>query len=332
VSQFDVYGIGNALVDMEFEVLPDFLKKMDIEKGVMTLVDEERQDTLTKQLHGIQHKRGPGGSAANTIMAVNYFGGKAYYSCKVANDEMGDFYSVNLSDSGVSNNLSKERENGKTGKCMVFVTPDADRTMNTYLGITEKFSETELSVDDLSKSKYLYIEGYLVTSPTGRAAAVKAREHAVKNNIKTCITFSDPAMTTFFRDGLKEMMGEDKLHIIFCNESEAKSFSEKETTLDAANELLKYAEVVAITEGSRGAYITNGKREISVVAPKVEAVDTNGAGDAFAGAFLYAISNGFDLTSAGRFACSTASKLVTNFGARMEPCDYQSIKKDILEQ
>ncbi|MCO4794269.1 MAG: adenosine kinase [Bacteriovoracaceae bacterium] len=329
MKKYHVYGIGNALVDMEIEVTPDFLLKSNVEKGVMTLVDQKRQDELLSHVDGHQHKRSCGGSAANTIIAVSQFGGSSFYSCKVANDEPGDFYFKDLVENGVSTNLHGDRADGTTGKCMVFITPDADRTMNSFLGITETFSESELQIEDLADSEWLYIEGYLVTSNSGRSAALKSKEIAEQNGVKTAITLSDPAMANFFRDGLKEMVGKG-VDLLFCNEEEALAFTEKEDLKDAFEELKKVAKNFAITQGPRGALLYNGEKEIDVVTNKVEAIDTNGAGDLFAGAFLYAITHGHDFADAGRLACASSGKLVTQFGARLSKDEPKKIYQDTL--
>lgn len=330
MSNYDVYGIGNALVDMEIEVTSDFLSKNNIEKGVMTLVDQNRQSELLNAVSGIQHRRTCGGSAANTVIAVSQLGGNSFYSCKVASDETGDFYFHDLKENGVSTNLeTRERESGVTGKCMVFVTPDADRTMNTYLGITETFSKSELVVDQISKAKYLYIEGYLVTSPTGREAAIEARKIAKSNDVKVALTFSDPAMPKYFRDGLLEMIGE-KVDLLFCNEEEAMNFTEKEGPAEAFEALKKYAKTFVITQGPKGALIWDGEKEIDVVASKVDAVDTNGAGDLFAGSFIYGITNGHSFSESGKLACAAASKLVTQFGARLAKPQALELKEKLL--
>ncbi|TNE99559.1 MAG: adenosine kinase [Deltaproteobacteria bacterium] len=316
MKKYHVYGIGNALVDMEIEVTPEFLLKANVEKGVMTLVDQNRQDELLAQVDGNQHKRSCGGSAANTIIAVSQFGGRSFYSCKVANDEPGDFYFEDLISNGVATNLHGSRQHGVTGKCMVFITPDADRTMNSFLGITETFSESELQVEDLKDSEWLYIEGYLVTSTTGRAAALKAKTLAEENGVKTAITLSDPAMAKFFKDGLVEMVG-NGVDLLFCNEEEALAFTGKEELKEAFEELKKSAKSFAITQGPQGALLFDGEKEIDIVTNKVDAVDTNGAGDLFAGSFLYAITHGHDFAQAGRLACAASGELVQRFGARL---------------
>lgn len=330
MKKYQVYGIGNALVDMEIEVSPKYLSEMGVEKGLMTLVDQQRQDQLLSKIDGHQHRRSCGGSAANTIIAVAQLGGKAFYSCKVANDEPGDFYLSDLRKNGVDTNLGDQRPQGITGKCMVFVTPDADRTMNSFLGITETFSTNELNLDFLSQSEYLYMEGYLVTSATGKAAAIQAKEHARKNGVKVALTFSDPGIVGYFKSGFVEMIG-DGVDLLFCNEAEALSFSGKSNFNEAVAELKKYTKSLAITRGPRGAYLLDGEKEIIIITKQVEAVDTNGAGDLFAGAFLWAITHGKSFAEAGELACRASSELVTRFGARLDKETLQTIKSSLFQ-
>lgn len=327
MAKYSVYGVGNALVDMEIETTEEFLEKSKIEKGFMTLVDEKRQLELLYDFEGKIHKRTCGGSAANTMIAISQLGGQAFYSCKVANDETGDFYFKDLVANGLKTNLDSERSSGVTGKCLVFITPDADRTMNSFLGITETFSVNEVRDDELAESEYLYMEGYLVTSETGRAAAIHARNVAKQNSVKTSITLSDPGIVSYFKDGLKEMIG-DGVDLLFCNEAEALSFTDTDN-LEAAMEGLKnYAKAFAVTRGPEGARIWDGEKMIDVDAPQVEAKDTNGAGDLFAGAFLYALTHGHSYTEAGKFACHCSSRLVTEFGARLDQNTIKQIYKD----
>ena len=330
MKKYHVYGIGNALVDMEVEVEDSFLQEMNVEKGLMTLVDQDRQNELLNHISGIKHKRSCGGSAANSMIAVAQLGGRPFYSCKVANDETGDFYFEDLVRSGASTNLHGDRKEGVTGKCMVFITPDAERTMNTYLGITETFSEEELRLEDLEDSQYLYIEGYLVTSETGRAAALKAKAHAEANGIKTALTFSDPSMAMYFKDGLKEMIGTG-VDLLFCNEEEAMEFTETKTFEDAVAKLKTVAKSLAITRGADGAYLFDGEAEYSVPTRKVEPIDTNGAGDLFAGGFMYGITHGLNFEDSGRAACALSSQLVTQFGARLKDGQAKKIFEETIQ-
>jgi len=318
MKKYDVYAIGNALVDYEFEVTHDKLKELKVEKGLMTLVDQERQQQLLQNLgEEGKHSRACGGSAANTIIGVGQFGGAAFYSCKVANDETGDFYCRDLLSNGVDSNVGENRDEGTTGKCLVMVTPDAERTMNTYLGITANFSATELDENALKDAKYLYIEGYLVASPSAKEACIQARTLAREHDVKVALTFSDPNMVEFFGEGLLEIMG-GKVDLLFCNEQEALTFTKTATVAEAIEALKQHAETFAITLGSKGAVVYDGTTLHEIEPHKVTAVDTNGAGDMFAGAFMYAITKGQDFSTAAKLASLASAKLVSKFGPRLE--------------
>ncbi|MGB1091884.1 MAG: adenosine kinase, partial [Oceanobacter sp.] len=219
---YHIYGIGNALVDKEFEVEDSFLAQAGIEKGLMTLIEEEKLHSLLEQLsaeYGIK-KRASGGSAANTIIGATYFGAKTFYSCNVASDEAGEFYMNDIQTAGVDTNLSFDRPDGTTGRCLVMVTPDAERTMNTFLGITGDLDESHIREEAIAQSDYVYIEGYLVTGDASRAAACKVRDLARKHDVKVAMTCSDPAMVQYFKEGILEVLG-DGVDLLFCNDQEA---------------------------------------------------------------------------------------------------------------
>ena len=329
MKKYHVYGVGNALVDMEFEVEDSFFQSNGIDKGVMTLVDEDRQHELLGHLDAFEGKKASGGSAANTIIATSYFGGKSFYSCKVANDELGDFYVNDLQEAGVDSNVGDGRKDGITGKCLVMITPDAERTMNTYLGITANFSVDELHLSAIKDSEYLYIEGYLVSSDTGRHAAIEARKAAEESGVKTALTFSDPAMVQFFKDGLKEMIG-NKVDLLFCNEAEAMSWADTDNLESAIDSLKQVASTFAITRGAEGATLFDGKNLIEISPHDVKAVDSNGAGDMFAGAFLYGITHGHSFYEAGNIASLAAAKVVSQFGPRLAASAHKEILDIVL--
>ena len=324
MSQYHVYAIGNALVDMEFTINDDFLTEKGFDKGVMTLVDEVNQHNLYIALKDHNGKKASGGSAANTIIAVSHFGGKAYYSCKVANDETGDFYVKDLSAAGVDTNLHEEREDGVSGKCIVMVTPDAERTMHTFLGISETVSEKELDEKAIQQSQFVYLEGYLVTSDSGRNAAIKARKIAEASNVKTALTFSDPNMVSFFKDGLNEMLG-DGVDLLFCNEQEALTWAETDQLTTAIEKIKTVAKSFAVTLGSDGAIVFDGETEHKIAPHAVTALDSNGAGDMFAGAFLYALTQGHDFPAAGDFASRAAAQVVSQFGPRLATEQHKTL-------
>lgn len=327
MAKYHIYGIGNALVDKEFEVEDSFFSDLNIEKGIMTLIEEdqlaERLAVLNERF-GLK-KRACGGSAANTIIGASYFGAKTFYSCNVANDEAGDFYMHDMAAAGVDTNLSGDRDQGVTGKCLVMVTPDAERTMNTYLGITTNLEQKHIDEAALLDSEYAYIEGYLVTSDLSRAAAIEVRKLAEKNGIKTALTFSDPAMVQFFNDGIKEMIG-DGIDLLFCNEEEAMLFAGVDNLDDAISFIKTQAKTFAITRGDQGAIAFDGKTTHVIAANKTTAVDSNGAGDMFAGAFMYAITHGHDFAAAGRLASAASSQVVSQFGPRLEAEQHEPLK------
>ena len=324
---YHIYGIGNALVDKEFEVDDAFFKDAGIEKGMMTLIEADQLasmlDTLTTR-YGLK-KRACGGSAANTIIGASYFGAKTFYTCNVANDEAGDFYIADMKAAGVDTNLGDDRDEGVTGKCLVMVTPDAERTMNTYLGITSELHSNHIDEEALAKSEYAYIEGSLVPSEPSRAAAIQVRELARKHGVKVAMTFSDPAMVQFFKEGVQEMVG-DGVDLLFCNEQEAKLFADTDDLETAIEAIKKVANTFAITLGPKGALAWDGSTLHEIAPNSVTAVDSNGAGDMFAGAFLYAITHGHDFAAAGRLASAASAQVVSQFGPRLEAEQHEPLK------
>ncbi|MCO4753731.1 MAG: adenosine kinase [Bacteriovoracaceae bacterium] len=332
--KYDVYGIGNALVDMEFTVNDEFFTENNVEKGLMTLVEEDRQNELLEVLHSRHQdeiKKACGGSAANTVIAVSQFGGNSFYSCKVANDETGNFYLNDLKDNGVHTKYTPETApEGTTGKCMVMVTPDAERTMNTYLGITATFSEEELVEEEIKNSKWLYIEGYLVASPSGQKAALKAKKIAQENGVKVAFTMSDPNMVKFFKDNVAEIL-DGGVDLLFCNESEAMEFAQTSDLSHAREELKKVAKRFAITLGKNGAILWDEKTFIDIEPYATSAVDSNGAGDMFAGAFLYALTSGHGMAAAGSLASLASSKIVSQFGPRLTWTEAKGVLNEFSE-
>lgn len=328
MRNYHVYGLGAALVDTEIEVTDADLSTLGVEKGLMTLVDEARQQTLIDHLHHhlTVSRRASGGSAANTIIAVSAFGGRTYYSCKVANDDNGRFYLNDLATAGVSHPGDHRLPLGTTGKCLVLITPDAERSMNTFLGVSETLSIDNLDPDAIGDSEYVYIEGYLATSPSGRAAAIKTRELAEAKGTKTALSLSDPGMVAHFREGLKDMLG-DGVDLLFCNREEALAWTHTQSLDAAAEAIAASARTFAITLGSDGALVCDGSRLHRVQPWPVTAVDTNGAGDMFAGAFLYGITHGFDFPRAGRLASIAAATVVSQYGPRLRPAQH----RDVLE-
>ncbi|MCK5001432.1 MAG: adenosine kinase [Gammaproteobacteria bacterium] len=324
MKKYDVYGLGNALVDMEFEVEDSFLELMRVDKGIMTLVDEEEQHRLMTHLDAFEGNKASGGSAANTLIAVAAMGGSSYYTCKVADDDLGQFYLNDLKDAGVDTNMNGTHPNGITGKCLVMITPDAERTMHSFLGISSELSVAELHKEHIANSEYCYMEGYLVTSPCAKEANIEARKIAEANGVKTAFTFSDPGIVEFFGDQLTETIG-DGIDLLFCNEHEAMQYTKKDNVTDAIEVIKTFSKNFAITLGAEGAAVYDGTTLYDIAAHDVKAIDTNGAGDNFAGAFLYGITHGMNYQQAGDLASKTAAQVITDFGPRLKPEEYRKL-------
>ncbi len=328
--RYDVYGVGNALVDIEVETSPDRLAELGVEKGLMTLVDHDRQLSVLSALEGVHHKRSGGGSAANTINAVANLGANCFYSCRIADDDTGRFFAEDMSAAGIRTNAHEDKGNGApTGTCLVMVTPDADRTMNTSLGISQTLSPAQLVEDELAASEWLYVEGYLVSIENSLETARAARAMAARHGVKFAFTFSDPAMVEFCRDGLDEILG-DGVDLLFCNEREALEFTGRATIEEAGDALRERARNLCITLGPKGARAWDGERWIDVAPHPVQAVDTNGAGDLFAGAFLYGVTQGLGCEVAGRLASLGSATLVTRFGARLDRDTLLELRRTVL--
>ena len=324
MSSYHIYGIGNAIVDYEVNVTESDLEYLGIEKGVMTLIELDDLKRYRDYFEGRLRERSGGGSAANTLLGAAQLGSRCFYGCNVAKDEPGTFYVDDLKSNGVVVGEVGSSED-MTGHCFVMITEDAERTMATYLGVSSSFSRHNLDLTVLESSDLLYIEGYLVASETGRQASIEAREHADRFGIKTALTLSDPNMVTFFKDELMCILGE-YLHIIFSNREEALQFTDSLTVEDAAKALKLKSSIVVITLGVEGVLILSDDGFIKVKGRIVDAVDTNGAGDSFAGAFLAAYLQGKSLKEAGECGVIASSELVTQYGARLSDTTLSRVK------
>ncbi len=330
MKKYDVYGIGNAIVDIVTEVEHDFFEKNNIEKGVMTLVDDKRQLELMKAIDMKKSKMSGGGSAGNTVVAINQFGGKSFYSCLVAKDDLGKFFLEDIKRNGVDTNLKYENcPPGHSGRCLVMTTPDAHRTMNTFLGVSSFLSPEHLDEAAIKNSEYIYLEGYLVASPKGLEAMKAARKIAERKKVSIALTFSDPSMVKYFSKQMQEIVGAS-VDLLFCNEDEAMIYTGTNSVLEAREKLKEVAKRFAITLGANGALIFDGDTFINIEPYKVKAIDTNGAGDMFSGAFMYGITHGHSYAEAGKIASLASSRVVSQFGPRLEPTQVKKVMADLI--
>jgi sugar/nucleoside kinase (ribokinase family) len=296
---------------------------------VMTLVDENRQHHLMKVIDMKKSKMACGGSAGNTMIAVSQFGGKSFYSFLVSNDELGKFFLSDLKRNGVDTTWKDDTlPEGITGKCLVMTTPDADRTMNTFLGVSSNLSPEHLDEEAIKNSAYIYLEGYLVASPKGLEAMKEAKKLAEKHKVLTSLTLSDPNMVKYFSKQFDEIIGAS-VDLLFCNEEEALTLCGVDSLGEAKEKLKGLAKRFAITLGANGALIYDGDTFINIEPYKVRAVDSNGAGDMFAGAFIYAITNGHSYAEAGKLASLASSKVVSQYGPRLELQQSKQVLDDL---
>ena len=327
MSHYHLYAIGNALVDTEYEVGDDLLATMGVSKRHMTLIDAPRRSELLGHVQGLHHRRTGGGSAANTAVALAQLGGQAFYSCRVADDELGAFYAQDLEANGVATNLSHTRaEHGQTGSCLVLVTPDAERTMCTFLGVSAELDAHSLHPHDIAKSRIYYMEGYLAASPTGLQAALQGRQIAREHHLQLALTLSDVSMINFCKDGLLAMLG-DGVDYLFANEEEAQVWSGSTDLNTMVQTLSALAKTVCLTRGPKGSLAIQGQNVIEVTATPVKAVDTNGAGDMFAGAFLYGMTHHMDVRTAATLANRAAAQVVSQHGNRLQTEQLQALLK-----
>ncbi|MDC0262177.1 adenosine kinase [Planctomycetaceae bacterium] len=312
---YDVFGVGASLVDIQAQVDDGLIRDLGFDKGIMTLVEEDAQQKVLEQLAGISITRCAGGSAANTIMGVADFGGTAAFAGKVGADEIGEFFLQDMRKMGVT--IEVPTAEGQTGTSVVLISDDAQRTMLTHLGVSATLGPDDINEDEIKKAKYVYVEGYLFTGDSTKDAAYKTIELAKKHNVKVAFTVSDPFLIGLFRDEFLQLI-EGPVDLLFCNEEEAKSLTEKENPIDCAHEIHKHAENVALTMGGDGSILMHNGDVIPIESVQVKAIDTTGAGDMYAAGVLFGITNGYTWRQAGHLASHAAARVVSQLGARLK--------------
>lgn len=311
----NVYGIGNALVDIQAQVSDEILEKLDFSKGFMTLIDEATQQRVLAALDGIPLSRGAGGSAANTVIGVAQFGGTGAFAGKVADDEVGNFFLQDMRDLGVAIEVPPASE-GQSGTCVVLITDDAQRTMLTTVAVSGTLSPDDIDEEEIRKAEYIYIEGYLFAGEPTKAAALKSIEYAVRHGVKVALTVSDPFVVNMCRDEILELI-DGPVDLLFCNLEEARALTQLHDPADCAKFIHDRAAAVALTLGPDGSILMEGNRLIPIEGVSVEAVDTTGAGDMYAAGLLYGITNGLTWKQAGHLASHAAARVVSQVGARL---------------
>ncbi len=326
MNRFKLYGIGNALLDYEYLVDDVILNELEIEKGTMLLNEHEKHikiHNLLKEKYNSQ-KIMPGGSVANSVYSMAKFGDKVCFAGKVSSDETGEKFISSIEEAGIHSDVRKVQSD-ISGECLVLITSDNERTMNTYLGSSSKLDTDDISTNLIKDSEYLLIEGYLVSSNQTLSVCNSAIEFANNNQTKIVLTLSDPNIVKFFRDNILSLL-KDKIDFIFCNELEAKYFSQTSTIKDSLKFLKNFAHQVIVTLGDKGAVYTDTSSNFKVDGINVESNDFTGAGDMFLGAFMHKFESPKNAAESLAFANRCASEIIKSFGAKFErDSDYHSL-------
>jgi sugar/nucleoside kinase (ribokinase family) len=324
---FHVTAVGNAIVDVLAQADDALLARHDLKKGAMTLIDAAEAE----RLYGVM---GPGrevsgGSAANTVAFVAALGGRAAYIGKVADDQLGDVFVHDIRATGVTYDTPRLTEGLATARCLIFVTPDAQRTMQTFLGATTQLGPDDLNADYITSAQVVYLEGYLWDQPRAKKAMRDAAIAAQRAGVKVALTLSDAFCVERFRGEFLEL-AEQHVDILFANESEILSLYQASTFDDALQRVRAHCEIAALTRSEKGSVIvTRDAVHVIDAVPGVHVVDTTGAGDAYAAGFLYAYTHGYELAACGRLGGAMAAEVISHYGARPES-DIKAIAAQVL--
>ena len=313
-TDFDVLGIGNALVDVLSTEDDDFIAAYDLVKGSMTLIDTDRAEELYAAMGSKTEMSG--GSAANTLSGIASFGGRAAYTGRVRDDGLGKAFAHALNSLGVHFSSPKAPDGDPTGRCMIVVTPDGERTMNTYLGASATLGVDDLDQDLIGRSSVTFLEGYLFDRDEAKEAFRKAAAAAHSAGRKVALTLSDGFCVDRHREDFLALV-DDGIDILFANEDEITKLYGTESFDDGVAEVRGRCEIAAVTRGAAGSVIVVGDETIEVAAqPVARLVDTTGAGDLYAAGFLFGLTAGRPLPDCGRLGSLAASAVIGHMGPR----------------
>ena len=308
--------IGNALVDSLEQIEEFVIDELNLNKARMTLVDKERSNFLLQNMKNPTYEAG--GSAANTAYWISQLGGNAGFIGKISNDDLGKQFKLSLKDSGLKDYTVFESEDNQTGLCAIFITPDGERTMNTYLGAGEHLSVDDLHIDAIKEAKILYMEGYLWDKPSSKSAFLNAAKINKESGGLNSISLSDVFCVEMHRDSFISFIADD-IDYVFCNEDELNSLTLQSST----NESFKYFEEkfpkvkeLICTLGSEGAVILKNGERHSFEATEARVVDKTGAGDFFAAGYLYGLQKGLSVDKSANFANKSAAHVISEIGVR----------------
>ena len=326
-KKIDLVGIGNAIVDIITNVDDEFLEKNCLKKGSMNLIDLEDSSQLLENCEII--KQISGGSAANTVVSLANLGNNVEFIGRIKDDTFGNFFSNNIKESGARFNSKAVETNTSSAHSIILITPDAQRTMCTYLGASTQFESNNINYESIRKSKYLYLEGYLWDSELTKKAFIQAAKIAKESKTRIILSLSDSFCVDRHRESFMNLI-KDFIDILFCNEEEIKSLFKLNDLEQCQKEIQSICDLTAITLGERGSMIISKNNE-EFIEPKPlgKVIDTTGAGDIYAGGFIHGLINNYSLKDCGNLGSICAGHIVTQIGSRSN-INLKNLIKDHL--
>ena len=315
-KQYDVVGIGNAIVDIIARCDDGFLSKHDLDKGFMRLIDAEEAGRLYEAMGPATERSG--GSVANSIAGLASFGAKCGFIGRVAADQFGGIFRHDIRSLGIEYTTEPATDGAPTARCLVLVTPDGERTMNTFLGASVDFTPGDIDPDLIVGAKIVYLEGYLFDKDAAKSAFREAAKLAKEAGAKVALTLSDPFCVDRHRDDFRKLVKEDA-DIVFANEKEITTLYEVNSFDEAADAALMDCEMAVLTRSEEGSVIVGAGQTTQIPAdPVTKVVDATGAGDLYASGFLYGLTRGLPLETCGRLGSLAAAEVISHLGARPE--------------
>jgi sugar/nucleoside kinase (ribokinase family) len=326
--RLDVLAIGNAIVDVIADADDAFLEREGMHKGAMRLIDEAEATRLYEAM-GPGRERS-GGSAANTVAGVASLGLKSGFVGQLADDQLGTIFAHDVRSLGVEFDTPARKDVGATARCLILVTNDAQRTMNTFLGAAQMLGPDAIDADHVAKSKILYLEGYLWDPEAPRQAMMKAMDTARAAGTKVAFTLSDSFVVDRHRAGLWQLFEQGRIDILFANEAEIMSLAEHESVEEAALTVAAKVPTVVVTRSENGAFALSDRERAEVPAEPIrQLVDTTGAGDLFAAGFLAGEARGLGLDQSLKLGAICAAEVIQHYGARPE-ADLKALAAPLL--
>ncbi len=328
-KRYQLYSIGNGVLDILGNIQEAEFGQMMLTKGSMNLVDSTVQKKLMAALEQTKLSFASGGSAANSVVAFQALGGNAAFGCVLGDDAQGNLYKSDFEKLGIALNC-RVVPGATTATSVILITPDGERTMNTCLGVAGDFNDTDIDPAVIAQSEWVYIEGYLLSSKErGFKAAMRLAEVAKQHGTKVALTFSDSFLVHGFREQIDSII--NHCDLVFANNSEALAYAQTESPERAFDHLKSLVPNVVMTRSEKGAWIRFDGEDFAINSTPCKPVDATGAGDAFAGAFLYGITNGASPANAGRAASYIAYKTISQIGPRLPNGDYKVFWKESLK-